>query len=218
MDEEYYPGHIAGMEKTYAAFLGDRCLAHGSLDVVLSRAKKHLEREPAHGLLFFEQETGRQVDFDLEGTLEEVLERERPKPVPQGPGRPKLGVVSREVTLLPAHWAWLEEQPNGISAALRRLVDEASKRDPDAQRARKQREAAGRLMTVLAGDRRHFEEALRALYADDRERLHALTKAWPKDVRAQIDRMLGEPGSRDGGVAAASKLHSSRAAGRDRGQ
>ena len=133
----------------------------------------------------------RQVDFDFSGTLEEVLEPELPRPAAQGPGRPKLGVVSREVSLLPQHWAWLEEQPNGISAALRRLVDEASKRDPDKQRARKARDATGRFMTALAGDRPNFEEAMRALYAGDRETLTELTKRWPKDIRAQLARMLG---------------------------
>ena len=179
------------MEKTYAAFAGERLIAGGELEGVLSKVKKRLEKDDSEQLLIFEEQSGRQVDFDFRGTLEEVLERELPQPVPQGPGRPKLGVVSREISLLPAHWTWLEEQPNGISAALRRLVDEASKRDPDKQRARKAREAAGRFMTALAGDRPHFEEAMRALYAGDREEVTELTSRWPKDIRAQITRMLG---------------------------
>ena len=179
------------MEKTYAAFAGDRLIAGGELEGVLSKVKKRLEKDDIEQLLIFEEQSGRQVDFDFRGTLEEVLERELPQPVPQGPGRPKLGVVSREISLLPAHWTWLEEQPNGISAALRRLVDEASKRDPDKQRARKAREAAGRFMTALAGDRPNFEEAMRALYAGNREELTELTSRWPRDIRAQITRMLG---------------------------
>ena len=179
------------MTKTYAAFAGDRLIAAGELEPVLTKVKHRLDKDDIEQLLIFEEQTGRQVDFDFRGSLEEVLERELPQPVAQGPGRPKLGVVSREVSLLPAHWTWLEEQPNGISAALRRLVDEASKRDPDKQRARKAREATGRFMTALAGDRPGFEEAMRALYAGERKELNELTSRWPKDVRAQITRMLG---------------------------
>ena len=47
---------------------------------------------------------------------------------PRKPGRPKLGVVAREVTLLPRHWAWLNAQPGGASVALRRLVDDLQER------------------------------------------------------------------------------------------
>jgi len=179
------------MDKTYAAFAGERSIAAGELADVLTKVKHKVDRAEADQLLIFEEQTGRQVDFDLSGTLEEMLEREIPKPAAQGPGRPKLGVVSREVSLLPAHWAWLEEQPNGISAALRRLVDEASKRDPDKQRARRAREATGRFMTALAGDRPSFEEAMRALYAGDRDKVESLTQRWPKAIRAQIGRMMG---------------------------
>jgi len=176
---------------TYAAFAGDRTIATGELAEVLTKVKRRLDKNDIDQLLIFDELTGRQVDFDFRGTIEEMLERELPRPAVQGPGRPKLGVVSREISLLPAHWAWLEEQPNGISAALRRLVDEASKRDPDKQRARKAREATGRFMTALAGDRPNFEEAMRVLYAGDRETLTDLTSRWPKDIRAQIARMLG---------------------------
>jgi hypothetical protein len=177
-------------ERTYAAFAGEQLIAAGPLPDVLTQTKKKLDRGGADQLLIFEEQSGRQVDFDFEGTLEEVLVRELPSAPQAGPGRPKLGVVSREVSLLPAHWAWLEEQPNGISAALRRLVTEASKREPDKQRARKSREATGRFMTALAGDRPGFEEAMRALYAEDRKALAKLIKGWPKDVKKQIERML----------------------------
>jgi hypothetical protein len=179
------------MEKTFAAFAGDKLIAAGALEAVLSKVKHKLDKGDVEQLLIFDEQNGRQVDFDFSGTLDEVLERELPQPPAAGPGRPKLGVVSREVSLLPAHWTWLEEQPNGISAALRRLVDEASKRDPDKQRARKAREATGRFMTALAGDRPHFEEAMRALYAGDRKLLSELTGRWPKDIRAHIARLLG---------------------------
>jgi hypothetical protein len=47
--------------------------------------------------LIFHDQTGKQVDFDLRGSIREVLERVAPKPVRTGPGRPRLGVTSREV-------------------------------------------------------------------------------------------------------------------------
>jgi hypothetical protein len=180
-------------EKSYAAFTGERLIAAGGLESVLTKVKHKLDKDQADQLLIFDEQTGQQAEFDFRGTLEQMLARELPKPVAQGPGRPRLGVVSREVSLLPTHWAWLEDQPNGISAALRRVVDEASKRDPDKQRARKAREAAGRFLTALAGNRPGFEEAMRALYAGDRTQVEALTQRWPKAIRMQLGRMMGWP-------------------------
>ena len=101
--------------------------------------------------------------------------------------------MSREVSLLPRHWEWLEQQPNGISAAMRRLVDEARKREPDRARARLAREAAGRFMWAMAGDLPGFEEASRALYAGDPARLRKLVRAWPIDLRRHLARLLGMP-------------------------
>ncbi len=177
-------------ERTYAAFAGDACVAAGSLATVLLAAKRRHDRDAGQLVLLFEDDTGRQVDFDLRGTPEEVVARAT-TPVPAGPGRPRLGVVAREVTLLPRHWEWLESQPSGISAALRRLVDEARKRDPEGERARMAIDATSRVMTALAGNRPGFEEASRALFARDGARFDALVRRWPKDVRAQLRRLAG---------------------------
>jgi hypothetical protein len=106
-----------------------------------------------------------------------------------GAGRPKLGIVSREVSLLPRHWDWLERQPTSISAALRRLVDEARRREPGKQRARAARAAASRFMSAMAGDRPGYEEASRALFAGDEARFLDLIRRWPPDVRAHLTRM-----------------------------
>ena len=177
-------------DKTFTAFAGERMVAAGTLPELLRGAKQHLDRHPDAALLIFDDQTGQQVEFDFRGTLDEVLARESPAP---GPGRPTLGVVSREVSLLPRHWEWLEQQPNGISAALRRVIDEASKRDPDAQRARRARDAASRVMSTLAGNRPGFEEASRALFAGDHERLRALTRRWPVDLRRHLAKLLALP-------------------------
>ncbi|MGH7621303.1 MAG: DUF2239 family protein [Gemmatimonadaceae bacterium] len=175
---------------TYTAFAGNQLIATGSKGEVIT-ALKHQEDSIRHSVLIFDNHTGREVDFDLSGSLAEVLEREAAAGR-HGPGRPKLGVIGREVSLLPRHWEWLEEQPNGISAALRRLVDEARKREPGAQKARRMRAALSRVMWAMAGDLPNFEEATRALFAPDDEQLAELTCAWPHDVRAHVLRLAGE--------------------------
>lgn len=177
-------------ERTYTVFAGGRRVAAGSLPVVLVGARRHVAAHPDDTLLAFDDETGRAVDLDLRGSEAEMLAREVPgdpgKGEPAGRGRPKLGVVSREVSLLPRHWEWLEQQPNGISAALRRLVEEARRSEPGAQRARRVREATSRLMTALAGDLPGYEEASRALFAKDTARFFACVSAWPPDVRDHL--------------------------------
>jgi hypothetical protein len=163
----------------YIAFLGWKCIANGPLETVLRACKN----APAEQLLIFHRQTGSQVDFDFRGSIEEVLARIAPKPERIGPGRPRLGVISREVSLLPRHWEWLETQPAGASAALRRLVDDARRNDPGDALAI---QATGRVMTALAGNLPNFEEATRALYARDRTRLNECVKDWPADVRTYV--------------------------------
>jgi hypothetical protein len=169
---------------TYTAFLGWKRIATGSREEMLRQIKTSLADQAAdETLLIFEDQTGTQVDFDLRGTVEEVLERVAPKPVRTGPGRPRLGVISREISLLPRHWDWLEAQRSGASATLRRLVDEARKQDSPESESRRAIEATGRVMTVIAGNLPGFEEAYRALYARDHGRLEQWIKDWPEDLR-----------------------------------
>lgn len=175
---------------TFSAFVGDRRIVSASLEPMLLATKARFDEDPGARILIFEDRTGRQVDFDFRGTPAEVVARALPEPVKTGPGRPKLGVVSREISLLPRHWEWLEEQPNGISAAIRRLVDEARKKDPEGEQARLQREAAFRFMTAMAGDLPGFEEASRALFAKDNPRVVELTSEWPGDIRSHVIRLL----------------------------
>jgi hypothetical protein len=174
-----------GTEGRYTVFSGVRRIASGSLREVLLGTKGHLD-SGGDPVLVFEDWTGRQVDFDFRGSPAEVLERACPTEPRRGPGRPRLGVVSREVSLLPRHWEWLESRPHGISAAIRRLVDDARKQDPAGENARRARDAAGRFMWAMAGDLPGFEEAARALYAGDRTRLESLTEGWPADVRDHV--------------------------------
>lgn len=176
----------------YALFQGERLLERGPLDAVLHKAKAAWDKDPELALLFLDESTGRSRDFDLRGPVAQVLARALPPAPVRGPGRPRLGVTSREISLLPRHWDWLDQQPQGASAALRRLVDAARQAEPDKGRARRVRDAVGRSMTELAGDLPGYEEAYRALDAKDGARFKAQTKAWPKDVRSYLQSRVAE--------------------------
>lgn len=176
--------------QTYSAFAGTRCVSHGPLEAMLRKTKRHLERGGDEPVLIFDDRTGRQVDFDFRGSADDVVARALPPDQPAGPGRPRLGVVSREVSLLPRHWEWLEDQPHGMSGAIRRLVDEARKLEPEKGRAERRRAAASRFMWSIAGNLPDFEEATRALFAGEDARLDTLIKRWPADVRKHIRAMI----------------------------
>lgn len=165
------------------AFAGARRIARGDLQAVALAVKAALGAGAAAPVLVFDAETSAPVELDLRGTAEEVAARyaSAVQPERKGPGRPKLGVVAREVTLLPRHWEWLAAQPGGASITLRRLV-EAARKAEDASPRRAQ-EAAYRFMLAVGGDLAGYEEATRALFASDAGRFKELTAAWPADIR-----------------------------------
>jgi hypothetical protein len=180
--------------KPATAFDGERRLASGPL-IDVAMAVKAATAAGAEGpLLAFDDATGAVIDLDLRGSRAEIAARlaaaagEPPGP-PRGRGRPKLGVVAREVTLAPRHWDWLAAQPGGASAALRRLVEEARRSSGATDRVRLGQEAAYRFMAAMAGDLPGFEEATRALFARDRLRFDRFVAAWPADVAAYATRL-----------------------------
>jgi hypothetical protein len=168
---------------TYTAFLGDARVAHGTLAEVAVAVKNLRADVP---VLIFDDITGRQLDVDTRGSDAEVRARYAITEPTRGRGRPKLGVVPREVTLLPRHWEWLTKQPGGASAALRRLVDAARRENGAELRAhtRAAHEAAYAFMHAIAGNYPGYEEATRALFANDRVRFTEQLAHWPHDVRA----------------------------------
>lgn len=177
---------------TYTAFQGHTSIAGGELTNVLLQVQEYIQSHPESNPLIFRTDTGKQVDFDLSGTREELIARYAPKPDKKGPGRPKLGVVCNEVCLLPKHWEWLERQPQKSSALIRRLVDSAMKNPSPEEIIRDRIEAAHSFMWAMAGDLTGFEEASRALYARKWEIFDRLIAPWPEDVVAQINALLGE--------------------------
>jgi len=191
----------------FVAFEGSQCLARGSLAQVALQYKAAVDARPFARFMVFNASTSEIIDLDHRGTPEDVLARllasagtqpegldpqdplgtEASKPLaPAGPGRPKLGVVAREVTLLPRHWAWLASQPGGASVALRKLVEQA-RRDGQTQDERRQsQEASYRFMSAMAGSLEGFEEAARALFAADPVRFATLISSWPADIQMHL--------------------------------
>lgn len=183
---------------TYTAFQDGCRLAVGPLHEVAVAVLRAQQSQPEGHPLIFSDASGQSADLDLRGGEDDVAARyavAAPVQVPKGRGRPKLGVVAREVTLLPEHWHWLATQPGGASVALRKLVHEARRKGGEQDRMRQARDRAYHAMSTLAGDLAGFEEASRALFAGDDERLVAQMAAWPDDVRAYVlQRAEPEPG------------------------
>jgi uncharacterized protein len=185
---------------TCIAFVGDRLIAAGNLREVAGAAKQTLDRRDDASILVFDDTGGGPIEIDFRGTLKEVLARlpdvtdvpvalDNAPAAPRGPGRPKLGVVAREITLLPRHWDWLAQRPGGASVAIRKLVDEARRASEDEDRLRQAREAAYRFMSVMAGNKPHYEDAIRALFAGHPIRFEELIAGWPADVRDHVSRL-----------------------------
>ena len=93
------------------------------------------------------------------------------------------------MTLLPRHWEWLNSQPGGASVALRKLVEQARRANEGKDRVRQAQEATYRFMSAMAGDMAGYEEAIRALYANARERFDGLIQPWPEDVRDHVRKL-----------------------------
>jgi len=190
----------------YTAFLGREFLARGSVEEVVTRAKERIDAGTGARLAIFDDAEARIHDFDFRGTPEDVLSRLDGHPLLPGrqstaegatepkrsPGRPKLGVVSGEVTLLPRHWAWLRSRKGGASATIRRLVDEARRKSSSGDRARRAQEAAYRFMSDMAADLPGFEEASRSLFSGRRDDFFEEIREWPADFRSYLRELLDD--------------------------
>lgn len=179
-------------ESTCSAFDGHQLIASGALAAVAAATWQAIDRGAQGPVLVFDDHSSRQVEFDLRGTPAQVHARllsPAAVPVKRGPGRPKLGVTAREITLLPRHWDWLAQQPGGASAVLRRLVEQASRHEAPKQRARLAMESVDRFMQAMTGNFMEHEEASRAFYRSERERFATLTEPWPVDVRDHLRRL-----------------------------
>lgn len=193
----------ADWENRFIAFEGETLIADGNqLEVALRLKKQGAEPALRRGeVLIFAGADGRQIDLHLSGSESDIERRyggatESAAPIvgiggkaaaagaeKKTRGRPKLGVIGREVTLLPRHWAWLDTQRGGASATLRRLVDAERKASVDSDHRRASQDRANRFMSAMAGDLKGFEEATRALYAGNREGFESASASWAHDIR-----------------------------------
>ena len=180
------------------AFRGNQRVASGNLVTVVRKIKEIIDQDEQASILIFDDDTSDLVEVDFRGAMENVLKRlgkiaagretvnassDTDQHSKRGRGRPKLGVVSREVTLLPRHWDWLNSQPGGASVALRKLVEEARRVNSHRDKIRHSQEVAYRFISAMAGNFPGFEEAMRALFAGDSERFNGLVDSWPVDIR-----------------------------------
>jgi hypothetical protein len=180
----------------WIAFAAGRRLAEGPPHIVAPAVKAHADAHADVPVMVFDASSSVPVELDLRGSMDTVRARyadagphatpANEREMPRAPGRPRLGVVAREVTLLPRHWDWLATQPGGASVALRKLVEAALRDNRDADRARAAREATLRFMTAMAGNEPGFEEAARALFADDRPGFEKIIRRWPPDVARHV--------------------------------
>jgi hypothetical protein len=189
-----------GPQLRCTAFEGTQCVASGELAQVALKAKGVIDG--GKQVLIFDDVTSEAIEVDFRGTAADVLSRlarsenketasapGHEAEAPRGPGRPKLGVVAREVTLLPRHWDWLNAQPGGASVALRKLVETARRANEGKDRVRQAQEATYRFMSAMAGNQPGFEEATRALFANDERRFDQLTEPWPVDIRSHARKL-----------------------------
>ncbi len=197
----------------YTAFAASRQIAHGSLAEVALQLKQAYDQQAIFQGQFhvFADQTGMPLDLDLRGDHADVVARYAALPAvasateesPRGRGRPKLGVVSKEVTLLPRHWQWLAAQPGGASVALRKLIDEARKTQGATEQLRELQERSYKVMTALAADLPAYESAIRALFAADKAGFVLAMRDWPEDYRDYFLRLAGLTGSADNTVPGA---------------
>jgi uncharacterized protein len=211
---QFNPGNFMISQNTAStAFEGSRCIASGRLADVAQAAKTVVDRA-AHStsplpVLIFNDATSEVIELDWRGSADEFAARlallqlaenvpdesaqptPEPPDSPRGPGRPRMGVVAREITLLPRHWEWLASQPGGASVALRKLVEVARRESEVKDRVRQARNVGYKFMSTLAGHEVGFEEASRALFAGDQIGFELLIAAWPIDVQAHLKKLLG---------------------------
>lgn len=189
MDESRQP--------SWTAFEGARRIATGALADVALAAKAAIDRGTDEAVMVLDDMDSQRVEIDFHGSDADILSQlprisaalDLDTDAPRGRGRPKLGVVAREITLLPRHWDWLKRQPGGASVALRKLVDEARRTHRVQDEIRRSQEAAYHFMLIMAGDRPGFEEAARALFAGHHARFDALTGGWPIDIRDHLQKL-----------------------------
>lgn len=195
---------MSSLSPLWIAFEHHRLLARSEPTGVITAVQRRLGEHPEALLLVLDAVTSERIELDWRTPAAQLLVQLPAAPAadesdeaagsdaPRGPGRPKLGVTAREVTLLPRHWDWLARQPGGASVALRKLVQSAMREGGSAEKQRRATEATYRFMSIVGGDLPQYEEVSRALFAGDLARVDALAADWPADVAAHLRTLLAQ--------------------------
>jgi len=172
------------MQKQISAFLGQKLLITASITEVATYLKTQVTTDEP--ILIFQDQTGKQIDLDLTGTVQDVADRYAEEMPTKKVGRPKLGVISREITLQQKHWDWLDLQSSSASAVLRKLIDHEMKNHASEYNIMLAKQATDRFMAAILGNEGHFEEATRALYQDNKAKFIKLIADFPEDLKAHV--------------------------------
>ena len=180
---------------TFSAYGPTSCIGQGELTDVALAAHRFLRTHPDQSALILQDSTCQIIDLDLSGD-EALLERKANHyPIrSQAPVPDSKDPITGEITLLPRHWQWLAEQGGNASATLRRLIDEA-RRDPKQKadnECRRRQQLTYRFCQALCGDFQGYEDALRALYAADKDSFKTHISTWPADFALRAE-ALAEP-------------------------
>ena len=182
-------------QRTLTAFQNEHMLTTGQTWEVAIALKAAMKVDRESEFLCFDDQSGAFIDLDLSGSYEDIIARYKPAEPKQQKnkhakaGRPNLGVVSKEVTLLPRHWEWLNQQESSASATLRKLVETAIKLNSHEELARQAKAKTDRFMIAMLGDEINYENAARALYRGDEVQFRDLIRRWPADLRHHVMRL-----------------------------
>ncbi len=172
---------VAALPRYVAFFRGKRVIEGSEAEVSAYLANQSAASVPSQGSdmpLVFDLLSGEQIEIPVAGAV-----NADPPASPPRPGRPRLGVVAREVTLLPHDWDWLSQQPGGASVTLRKLVLKARRLSEGPDQVRAAQIVCYRFISAIAGNEPGYEEACRALFSVQEDKFHRCLELWPDDVR-----------------------------------
>ncbi len=168
------------MTSQYLAIHEKKILATGSLQDIVTTVKGiNNDIEP----IVLQQENLKRIDFSWRGDTDSILATISADKAPvKKRGRPKLGVTSKEVTLLPRHWEWLSAQRGGASVTLRRLIDDARNNASAEEITLLEQQRLDGFMRLILGDEAGYEEASRALFRNSKASFEEAIREWPAEL------------------------------------
>lgn len=170
------------MTTKYLAIYEQKFIARGDLNEIIHQVKLIDQNiEP----IVIEADNCKRIELNWHGDAQSVIDN-LPGSVAQPGrkrGRPKLGVISKEVTLLPRHWEWLAMQRGGASVTLRKLVDQAQKNLSVEDIICIKQQQLDKFMMLFLGDSPGFEEASRALYRNSKVSFKQAITTWPEEIQ-----------------------------------